>query len=97
MGSGIRRDAIYLNSPDQAPTAESAHPPKGHDGPAILSLSEAADYLQISKAHLSNLINGKVRGVPPVRSFRLGRRVLFKRAWIDQWIEMTAHAGPAKC
>ena len=51
-----------------------------------MSLKQAAAYLQVSKAHLSNVINGKVSGVP-VRSFRVGRRVLIKREWIDKWLE----------
>ena len=55
--------------------------------PGVMSLKQAAAYLQVSKAHLSNVINGKVQGVVPVRSFRLGRRVLIKREWIDQWLD----------
>ncbi|HEY3739228.1 MAG TPA: helix-turn-helix domain-containing protein [Bryobacteraceae bacterium] len=54
---------------------------------AIFTLNQAASYLRISKAHLSNVINGKVPGVQPVRFFRLGRRVLIKREWIDEWLE----------
>jgi excisionase family DNA binding protein len=57
---------------------------------SVLSLKDAADYLRVSKAHLSNVINGKVHGVPPVRSFRLGRRILIKREWIDEWLNSTA-------
>jgi len=57
----------------------------------VMSLKQAASYLQVSKAHLSNVINGKVLGVPPVRSFRLGRRVLIKREWIDEWLEVSHH------
>ena len=53
----------------------------------VMNLKQAAAYLQVSKAHLSNVINGKVHGVSPVRSFRLGRRVLIKREWIDKWLE----------
>jgi hypothetical protein len=33
------------------------------------------------------VIQGKVFGVPPVRCFRVGRRVLIKREWIDEWLE----------
>ncbi len=55
---------------------------------SVLSLKQAASYLQISKAHLSNVINGKVPGVLPVRSFRIGRRVLIKREWIEEWLEV---------
>ena len=39
------------------------------------------------QGHLSNVINGKVSGVKPVRCFRLGRRVLIKRQWIEEWLE----------
>ena len=54
---------------------------------SVMSFTAAAAYLHVSKAHLSNVNNGKVRGVAPVRSFRVGRRVLFKREWIDEWLE----------
>jgi excisionase family DNA binding protein len=53
----------------------------------VMTLKQAAAYLQISKAHLSNVINGKVPGVQPVRCFRMGRRILIKREWVDQWLE----------
>jgi excisionase family DNA binding protein len=56
-----------------------------------MNLRQAAAYLQVSKAHLSNVIQGKVLGVPPVRSFRLGRRILIKREWIDDWLETAEH------
>jgi excisionase family DNA binding protein len=61
------------------------------DRSSVLSLQQAADYLNVSKAHLSNVINGKVQGVKPVRFFRLGRRVLIKREWIDEWLEVAGH------
>ncbi len=57
----------------------------------VMNLRQAAAYLQVSKAHLSNVIQGKVVGVPPVRCFRVGRRVLIKREWIDEWLETTDH------
>jgi excisionase family DNA binding protein len=53
----------------------------------IMTLQQAAAYLQISKAHLSNVINGKVPEVPPLRCFRVGRRILIKREWVDEWME----------
>ena len=53
----------------------------------VMTLKQAAAYLQISKAHLSNVINGKVPGVRPVRSFRVGRRILIKREWVNEWLE----------
>ena len=56
----------------------------------VMTLTQAAAYLRVSKAHLSNVINGKVPGVPPVRSFRMGSRILIKREWVDEWME-SAH------
>jgi excisionase family DNA binding protein len=52
-----------------------------------MRLTDAAAYLNISKSHLSNLINGRVPGVPPIRAHRAGRRILIKREWIDEWLE----------
>lgn len=53
----------------------------------VFTLKHAAEYLQISKAHLSNVINGKVAGVPPLRCAHVGRRILIKRKWADEWLE----------
>jgi excisionase family DNA binding protein len=63
----------------------------------VMSLNEAAAYLHVSKAHLSNLINGKVPGVTPIRVRRAGRRVLIKRDWIDEWLEATARKAATEC
>lgn len=54
---------------------------------SVMTLQLTADYLQISKAHLSNIINGKVSGVPPLRHASVGRRILIKRIWADEWLE----------
>ena len=53
----------------------------------VLTLEEAAEYLRISKAHLSNLINGKVAGAPCLRCARIGRRIVIKREWANEWLE----------
>ena len=63
---------------------------------SVMSLTAAAAYLHVSKGHLSNVINGKVPGVAPVRSFRVGRRVLFKREWIDEWLESSQGKAAVK-
>lgn len=55
----------------------------------VMTLQQAADYLQVSKAHLSNVINGKVPGVRPPRVFRAGRRILIRREWLDRWMEQS--------
>jgi excisionase family DNA binding protein len=54
---------------------------------SVMTLAEAAKYLRVSKAHLSNVIRGKVDGVPPLRYAAAGRRVLLRREWVDAWLE----------
>ena len=52
----------------------------------VLTVPEVADALRCSKAHVHNLINGKVQGARPLPSLRLGRRRLVRRAGLDAWI-----------
>lgn len=52
----------------------------------LLTVREAAQLLRCSKAHLSNVLNGKVRNVPPLNSVRLGRRCLISRRSLMSWI-----------
>lgn len=52
----------------------------------MLTLTQVAGVLRCSKAHISNLINGKVLGVPPMPSLRLGRRKLIRRSTLEAWI-----------
>jgi len=60
-------------------------------GPStVLDLKQTAKYVGISKAHLSNVLNGKVNGVPPLRCARIGRRILIKREWADEWLDEMA-------
>jgi excisionase family DNA binding protein len=56
----------------------------------VLTLKQTAEYLGISKAHLSNVINHRVSGVPPLRHAKIGRRTLIRREWADQWLETAA-------
>jgi excisionase family DNA binding protein len=53
----------------------------------ILTVSEVAQALRCSKAHVHNLINGKVQGVSPLPSLRLGRRRIVRRESLSSWIE----------
>lgn len=52
-----------------------------------LSLAQAAEYLGISKAHLANVISGRVASVPALRHAKVGRRILIRRVWLDEWLE----------
>ena len=82
----LKRQPQGSGSPSNSFT-EGSNRPDAKDRVPVMTLTQAADYLQISRAHLSNLINGKVSGVRPLRCVRLGRRVLIKREWIDEWLE----------
>lgn len=53
---------------------------------AVLCLSEVAERLRCSKAQVSNLINGKVRGVPVLPSVSIGRRRLVLKPSLDSWL-----------
>jgi hypothetical protein len=52
----------------------------------ILTIAEVARELRCSKAHLSNLLAGRVAGVPALPHVPLGRRKLIRRAALEHWI-----------
>ncbi len=60
----------------------------------VLTLKQTAQYLRISKAHLSNVIHGKVADVPPLRHAQIGGRTLIKREWADEWLEKAGRSSP---
>jgi excisionase family DNA binding protein len=51
-----------------------------------MTMAEAARYLRCSRAHVSNLVAGKVRAVPVLPHVRVGRRLLFLRPSIDGFL-----------
>jgi excisionase family DNA binding protein len=53
----------------------------------ILTLPEAAQLLRCSKAHLSNLLNGRVPGARPLPHVSVGRRKLIRRESLEQWLD----------
>jgi excisionase family DNA binding protein len=54
--------------------------------PGVCTVTEVAEILRCSKAHVHNLINGKVVGVPPLPSLRLGRRRIVRRESLQVWM-----------
>lgn len=62
----------------------------------VLNLAEAAALVRCSRAHLSNVINGKVRGIPRLPTVRIGRRVLFRRESLETWLQQVESAGLAQ-
>ncbi len=51
----------------------------------LLTIPEVAADLRCSKAHVYNVINGKVSGVSPLPCIALGRRKLVRRSTLEQW------------
>ena len=52
----------------------------------LLTLDEVAELLHVSKAHVANVVAGRVRGCSPIPAVRLGRRRLVCRSSLEAWI-----------
>jgi hypothetical protein len=53
----------------------------------ILDVKGAAEYLQCSKSHLSNILAGKVPNVPPIPHVSAGRRKLIRLEALLEWFK----------
>jgi excisionase family DNA binding protein len=62
--------------------------------PQVLTIAEAAGFLRCSKAHVQNLLSGRVAGAPPLPFMPIGRRKLIRRESLFRWMERAE--GP-KC
>jgi excisionase family DNA binding protein len=51
----------------------------------VLTIREVACELRCSKAHVYNLIKGRVSGVSPLPAIRMGRRLLVRRSSLERW------------
>lgn len=51
----------------------------------ILSAVEVAKELRCSKAHVYNVMHGRVHGVIPLPSIPMGRRRLVRRSALEAW------------
>ena len=54
----------------------------------VLTIRELSKVLSCSKTHISNLLNGKVAGLPPLTHVSVGRRKLVRREWLERWLEV---------
>ena len=59
--------------------------------PSILTLADVAKVLRCSKAHVSNIILGKVPHLPRLPVVRIGRRVLIRDESLDEWMRAVEH------
>jgi hypothetical protein len=84
---------IFFGRVAELTLLETSYPVRGRfveeDGTReILTLPEVAQRLRCSKAHVSKLLNGKVRGVPPLTHISMGRRKVVRRDWLDAWLNV---------
>lgn len=82
--------ARSLDQTQRVPEAKDAAIPK------VLNLAEAAALVRCSRAHLCNIVHGKIPGIPLLPTVRIGRRVLFRRESLEQWLEAVEAAGPRR-
>lgn len=59
----------------------------------LLTSREAAQLLRLSRAHLTHVLQGKVRGLPPLPSVQIGRRRLIRRIALLKWVEQIESAS----
>lgn len=59
----------------------------GFDDFGLMPLDDVAAALHCSKAHISNVVAGRVRDCPPIPALRIGRRTFVRRATLAAWIE----------
>lgn len=85
-------DAFRRDAPDLVRTGQ----PDGAVLSMVLNLAEAAALIRCSRAHLSNIVNGKVRGIPRLPTVRIGRRVLFRRESLELWLQQVESMEPAR-
>ena len=61
--------------------------------PAVMTMEEGASLIRCSKAHMSHVLNGKVKGLPRLPSIQIGRRRLIRRESLLKWLEAFEHGG----
>ena len=54
-------------------------------GDEILTVAEVAADLRCSKAHVYNVINGKVARITALPAITMGRRKLVRRSSLERW------------
>ena len=62
----------------QNPTNEAIAP--------LMTPEEAAKELRCSRAHVYNVLAGKVPSLPPLPVIRVGRRTLIRRVMFREWL-----------
>jgi excisionase family DNA binding protein len=83
-----------MQSPISANHTNAGSKPSLPTHQEILDIKAAANYLGVSRSHLSHMLAGKIPGLPAIPHVRAGRRALIRRAVIDDWL-LQQEQGPA--
>ena len=59
----------------------------------VLTISEVATILRCSKAHVRNLLSGKVKGAQPLPYISYGRRKGVRRESLVRWMQRSEAEG----
>lgn len=74
-----------------APSMLSQLPNSPASDREILTVTETANELRCSKAHVCKAINGLLRGVSPLPAITMGRRKLVRRSSLEKWKRDNEH------
>jgi len=66
--------------------AHDFQPPTFAEDRIVLTVAEVARELRCSKAHVHNIIKGRVPHLPPPPVLRIGRRVLIRYDALKTWM-----------
>jgi len=78
-------------------------PPDAHDplrplcsllGYQVISIKIAARFAGVSVAHMHRAARGELPNTPRLKTFRVGRRVLTRTDWLDEWIRSEPPCTP---
>ncbi len=84
--------ATYPNA-SKAVQPRITAPSIGSSRGQILTVAEVALELRCSRAHVYNVIAGKVEGVRALPAISMGRRKLVRRAALEHWMEASETAA----
>jgi hypothetical protein len=63
---------------------------------ALLTFKDLLGRLRCSKGQFSKIINGKVSGVPRLKTIRVGRRVFVRQATFTRWLRELENCNAAR-
>ncbi len=87
MGNAFKPESIYRSRETTGATPEHSMPEE------LLTAREIAAELRCSKAQVYRLINGEVKGSPPLPAISLGRKRIIRRSSLEAWKQENESRG----